>query len=191
MRPVPTALPSTKKDIMRLFPIVLLMLAVAAPAAAQQRIAYIDSQAILDRITEYRTVQANLDRLAQQWQAELDALQQEIDALMRDFEARELLFTEAERERKREEIRAKRQELESRRVQRFGPEGEFFREQQRQMRPVQERLLVAIEEVAEAEDYDYVFDKSGDFLFLYARPQLDISDLVLEELGIDARGAGG
>lgn len=176
---------------MRLLSILLLTLAVAAPAAAQQRIAYIDTESILSQITEYRTVQANLDRLAQQWQAELTELQREVDALERDFEARELLFTEAERERKREEIRAKKQEMESRRTQRFGPDGEFFREQQRQMRPVQERLLDAIEQVAKDEEYDYVFDKSGDFLFLYARPELDISDLVLEELGIDSQRAGG
>jgi outer membrane protein len=176
---------------MRLLLTLLLTLAVAAPAAAQERIAYVDSAFILDRITEYRTVQSNLDRLAQQWQSELDALQREVEALVRDFEARELLFTEAERERKRGEIRSKEQELESKRIQRFGPEGEFFREQQRQMRPVQERLLEAIEEVAEAEDYDYVFDKSGDFLFLYARPQYDISDLVLQELGVDSPRTGG
>lgn len=175
---------------MRLLSILLLTLAVAAPVAAQERIAYVDSESILNQITEFRTVQANLDRLAQQWQTELSELQQEIDALVRDFEARELLFTEAERERKRDEIRAKEQEVESRRTQRFGPDGELFREQQRQMRPVQERLLDAIDAVAEDEDYDYVFDKSGDYLFLYARPQLDISDLVLEELGIDVRAGG-
>ncbi|MEP0545906.1 MAG: OmpH family outer membrane protein [Rhodothermales bacterium] len=168
----------------------LLTLLAVAPAAAQQRIAYIDSEAVLDQITEYRTVQANLDRLAQQWQAELNQIQQQVDALVRDFEARELLFTEAERDRKRAEITAKEQELDSKRTQRFGPEGELFREQQRQMRPVQERVLAAIEEVAEAEDYDYVFDKSGDFLFLFAKPDLNISDLVLEELGIEA-GRGG
>lgn len=176
---------------MRLLSILVLTLALAAPASAQQRIAYIDSESVLGQITEYRTVQANLDRLAQQWQAELAELQQEIDALERDFEARELLFTESERERKREEIRARKQEMESRRTQRFGPDGEFFREQQRQMRPVQERLLDAIEQVAKDEEYDYIFDKSGDFLFLYARPELDISDLVLEELGIDTQRAGG
>lgn len=175
---------------MRLLLLSLLTLLAVAPAAAQQRIAYIDSESVLDQITEYRTVQANLDRLAQQWQAELNQLQQQVDALVRDFEARELLFTETERERKRAEITAKEQELDSKRTQRFGPEGELFREQQRQMRPVQERVLAAIEEVAEAEDYDYVFDKSGDFLFLFARPQLDISDLVLEELGIET-GRGG
>jgi outer membrane protein len=176
---------------MRLLSLLVLTLAVATPATAQQRIAYIDSESILSQITEFRTVQANLDRLAQQWQAELAELQQEIDALERDYEARELLFTETERERKLEEIRAKKQEMESRRTQRFGPDGELFREQQRQMRPVQERLLDAIEQVAKDEEYDYVFDKSGDFLFLYARPELDVSDLVLEELGIDAQRAGG
>ena len=176
---------------MRLFSTLVLTLVLAAPATAQQRIAYIDSETVLGQITEFRTVQANLDRLAQQWQTELSEMQREIDALVRDFEARELLFTEAERERKREEIRSREQELESRRIQRFGPDGEFFREQQRQMRPVQERLLDAIEQVAEDEEYDYVFDKSGDYLFLYARPELDVSDLVLEELGIDAQRAGG
>jgi outer membrane protein len=53
------------------------------------------------------------------------------------------------------------------------------------MRPIQERILAAIEEVATAGGYDYVFDKAGDYLFLYARPQYDLSDDVLEELGID------
>lgn len=170
---------------MRVLSLLLLALAAAVPANAQQRIAYVDSEFLLDQITEYRTAQSNLDRLAQQWQGELDQLQREVDELVRDYEARELLFTDEERDRKRDEIAAKEQELESRRIQRFGPEGELFREQQRQMRPIQERVLEAIDQVAKDEDYDYVFDKSGDFLFLYARPQLDISDLVLDELGIE------
>ncbi len=172
---------------MRSILLVLLAVAAALPAAAQQRIAYIDSEAVLDQITEYRTVQSNLDNLAQQWQTELDELQREVDALVRDYEARELLFTDEERERKQQEIDAKKQEFESRRVQRFGPEGELFREQQRQMRPVQERVLEAIDTVAEEENYDYVFDKSGDFLFLFANPDHDISEFVLLELGIETQ----
>lgn len=172
-------------DTLRLASLLLLLCAAAAPAAAQQRVAYLDSDYLLERITEYRTAQSNLDRLAQQWQAELDELQREIDALAREFEARELLYTEEERRRERDAIAAKEQELESRRLQRFGPDGELFREQQRLMRPIQERVLDAVKEVAEAENYDYVFDKSGEYLFVYLRPQLDISDLVLDELGIE------
>ena len=177
--------------MMHLLSTILLLLALAAPAAAQQRVAYVDSDYVLDKISEYRTAQSTLDRLAQQWQTELDEMQQEVNELVRDFEARELLFTEEERQRQQAAIRAKEQEYESRRLQRFGPEGELFREQQRLMRPIQERVLAAVEEVAEAEDYDYVFDKSGEYLFLYLRPQLNISDLVLDELGIDVGPTGG
>jgi outer membrane protein len=49
---------------------------------------------------------------------------------------------------------------------------------------VQERVLVAIEKIAQEGSYDYVFDRSGDFLFLYARDRFDLSDLVLDELGV-------
>src|SRR5690606_865637 len=92
-RPMPTIM-----DTLRFLPALLLVLALAAPAAAQQRIAYLDSEYVLERITEYRTAQAALDRLAQQWQNELAALRQEADALELDFEARELLYTEEERQ---------------------------------------------------------------------------------------------
>jgi outer membrane protein len=45
-------------------------------------------------------------------------------------------------------------------------------------------VLAAVEEVATAEGYDYVFDKSGDFLFMFARDQYDVSDAVLREMGV-------
>ena len=175
---------------MRLLAAFGLVCLLAAPAAAQQRVAYLDSDYVLERISEYRTAQSTLDNLARQWQTELDGMQAEVDALVRDFGARELLYTEEERQLRRDEIARREQELESRRIQRFGPEGELFREQQRLMRPIQERILTAVEVIAKAEDYDYVFDKSGEYLFLYLRPQLDISDLVLDELGVEV-GRGG
>lgn len=170
---------------------VTVLLLTASPARAQQRIAYVDSEYILSQVTEYRTAQSSLDRQAQQWQSELQEMQAEIDQLQQDFEARELLYTEEEREQRRQELRGLRSEMEAFRLQKFGPDGELFREQQRLMRPIQERVLEAIEEVALADNYDYIFDKSGDYLFLYARPQLDVSDLVLEELGIEPTQLGG
>ena len=49
--------------------------------------------------------------------------------------------------------------------------------------------LEAIETVASENGYDYVFDKGGDYLFMYTREQFDLSDEVLEELGIDTEDA--
>lgn len=163
------------------------LLAVLAPAAAQaqHRIGFIDSGYILERIPDYQTAQQQLERQAQQWQSELDGLKAQIRELEQDFIARELLFTEDERQRRREAISERRREHDALRLRFFGPEGELFREQARLLRPIQERLLAAVEEVAREGNYDYVFDKGGDFLFLYARAQHDLSDRVLAELGID------
>lgn len=161
------------------------LLAAAAPAAAQTKVGYVDTQRVLDRLPEYRTVQQAIDQLAQEYATELDRLQGEIDELEREFAARELLYTDEERERKQDELRQRRQELSQRRRQYFGPEGELFREEQQRLRPVQERVLTAIETVALDEDYDYVVDRGGELLLLFASPDHDLTDFVLTELGID------
>ena len=94
-------------------------------------------------------------------------------------------YTSEERQRKRDEILQAEQDLERLRMRYFGPEGELFQQQDNLMRPIQERVLAAIEEVAMREGYDYVMDLSGDFLFLYAREQNDLSDEVLTALGLE------
>lgn len=156
-------------------------------AWAQQQIAYIDSEYILEQTPEYATIQRKIDRLEEQWRAELQERRDTVQALYREYEARELLYTDEERQQKQQEIRQAEQEMENLRQRYFGPEGELYQRQRELMRPLQERILTAVEEVATSEGYDYVFDKSGDFLFMYARDQYDLSDQVLRELGIDIR----
>jgi outer membrane protein len=164
---------------------VALLLLCAPAAEAQQRIGYVDSNYILERVPEYQTAQQQLDRLAQQWQTELQTVTSEIDELEQDFAVRELLYTDDERERRRRAIADRKRDRDNLRNRYFGAEGELFREQTRLPRPIQERVLEAIEEVARDGNFDFVFDKSGDYLFLFARTQHDLSDRVLEELGID------
>ena len=53
------------------------------------------------------------------------------------------------------------------------------------MRPIQERILEAVEEAATQDGYDYVLDKSSSTIFLFYRDQYDLSVDVLEEMGID------
>jgi len=157
----------------------------ATPTAqAQQKIGYIDSEYILNELPEYATVQQKLDRLEEQWRADIDEARARVDTLQEEFQARELLYTDEERQAKREAIQEARERVQQLRQRYFGPDGELYSRQKELMRPIQERVLTAVEEVATAEGYDYVFDKSGDFLFMFARDQYDVSDAVLRELGI-------
>lgn len=158
---------------------------VVAPVQAQQKIGYVDSDYILQLVPEFATIQQNIDRQAAEWETEIEQSQQEVDEMFREYQARELLYTNEERQRKREEIVQAEEEAERLRMRYFGPEGELFLQQDNLMRPLQEKLMKAIEDVAAEEGFDYIFDKSGDFLFLFARDQFDLSDRVLEEMGID------
>lgn len=167
------------------FGLVAALLLVPGAASAQQKLGYVDSEYILGKTPEYATIQQQVDRMAQEWQGEIERRQREIDELFQEYQSRELLYTREEREQRREEILRAEGELERLRMQYFGPEGQLFQEQERRMRPLQERILTAIEEVASSEGYDYVFDKKGDYLFMYTREQFDLSNQVLKELGID------
>ena len=55
----------------------------ATPAQAQQKIGYIDSEYILELTPEYATIQQNIDRMAQEWQAEVDQKREDAPAAFR------------------------------------------------------------------------------------------------------------
>ncbi|WP_420457372.1 OmpH family outer membrane protein [Rubrivirga sp.] len=175
---------------MRLLALALLAAVLAGPALAQQKIGYIDSADVLAQMPEFQSAQQELERLTQQWQAEVTALTAEADRMADQFAAREILYTDDERQAQQALIGDKRSERDALRSRYFGPQGELFREQQAKLRPAQERLLAAVEAVADDGEYDYVFDRSGDYVFLFTRSRYDLTPLVLEELGIGL-GAGG
>jgi len=162
----------------------------AEPARAQQKIGYVDTEYVLNQMPEYTTVKQKLDKLEQQWRSEIQEKQKEARELEREFEARELLYTEEERKRKQNAIERARTEVEQLRQKYFGPDGELYSRQKSLMRPLQERVLKATERVATADGYDYVVDKKGETLFLYAREEHDLSDRVLRELGINTDQGG-
>jgi outer membrane protein len=162
-------------------------------ANAQQKIGYVDTEIILRQLPDYATVQQNLDRIASEWQTELTRMQRDVDAEFQEYQSRELLYTADERQSKQAEIIQQEEELEQFRTRHFGPEGELFKRQEQMMRPIQERILEAVDEVATSGGYDYVLDKSSSTIFLFYRDQYDLSVDVLEEMGIDTesiRAAG-
>ncbi|MXY08551.1 MAG: OmpH family outer membrane protein [Rhodothermaceae bacterium] len=169
----------------KLFGLGVVLILMSSSAWAQHKIAYIDSDRIYQNYPEFTTAQQSLDRLAQQWEQDLAERLAALEDKFEEYQARELLYTSESRQEKQNEIIAEEEEIERMRMQYFGPEGQLFHQQEQILRPIQEKVLTVIQEIAEAEGYDYVFDRNGDFVFLYANESLDITDLVLEELGVD------
>ncbi len=161
-------------------------------AWAQQKIGYVDSQSILEELPEYATVQQKLDELEKKWRDDIQSQKEKVRKLRDEYQASRLLYTEEERKQKQRAIEKAQKKVEQLRQRYFGPEGQLYKRQKELMRPIQERILGATEEVATEEGYDYVFDKSKKLLFMYAREEYNLNDSVLRKLGINPdQGTGG
>ena len=51
------------------------------------------------------------------------------------------------------------------------------------MKPIQDEVYTAIQEICKEKDYSLVFDKSSSTSVLFTSPKLDISDIILQKLG--------
>jgi outer membrane protein len=52
------------------------------------------------------------------------------------------------------------------------------------IKPIQDRIYTAMKKVAKSEGYTFVFDKANQSNLIYADKEADISNTVLEEMGI-------
>ena len=150
-----------------------------------QKFAYVDSQYILEHITEYKQAKQELDNISYQWQEEIETAYQDIDKLYRAYQTDKVLLTDKMRQDREDEIIEKEKEVKELQQQRFGTDGDLYRKQEELIRPIQNLIYNAIQEFAEQGRYGVIFDKSSDLLMLYADENLDKSEKILDYLGYD------
>lgn len=161
-----------------------LALAAVSMAPAQQKIGHVNTEAIMKRLPDAADAQKQLDALVSEWQNELNRLQNEWKAKLTEYDQKKLIMTDARRAEAERELRALDQRIADYRNQKFGQNGELFAKQSELMKPVQDRVFKAIQDVATEEDFDYVLDQSGEILMMYANPTYDLTPKVLEKLQV-------
>jgi len=154
--------------------------------ASAQKYAYIDSQYILDNISEYKAAQQQLDQLSISWQKEIESKYAVIDKLYKDYQAEQILLTEDMRRKREMEITNKEKEVKEYQKQKFGYEGELFKKKQELVKPIQDKIYNAVKKLATEQSYAVIFDKSGDLVMLYTNPKYDKSDDILQAMGYKA-----
>lgn len=154
-------------------------------SAQNQKTGYIDSEYILSKMPDYNGIEQRMSTIVQGWNTEISEMDKKIDELTKDLIAKEILYTEEVRKQKREEISTLKSDKDRFVQAKFGAEGEYYKTQETLLEPIQQKIMLAVRAVAERGNFDFVFDRSGDFLFLYTKPNWNLSDQVLKELGID------
>jgi len=163
--------------------ILLTFLTLTSSFAFAQRFAYVDSEYILKHIPEYVSAQKRLDDLSVQWQEEVDKQYGEIEKLYKAYQNDQVLLNDDMRKRREDEIVNKEKAVKDFQKQKFGYEGELFQQRTRLVKPIQERVAKAIQDVATAQGLDLILDKGSEVTFLFASPRLDKSDDVITKLG--------
>lgn len=174
-----------KRSVVHILGLFIVFLGTSGVYAQEQLIGYFDSDYILARIPEYNGIEQQLKLIGDRWRLEIQAIDDEVDALEKDYEAKEILYTDEIRAQKLSEIALKKQEMSNLIEQRFGPDGDYFRQQQILLEPIQRRIFEAVQKVAVQSGYDLVFDRSNDARLVYARNEWNLNNDILIELGIE------
>jgi outer membrane protein len=151
-------------------------------ALAQLKIGYIDSDTIMDNLPDVQDSRRKLDALIQEWQAELNKLENDRNTKYNDYEKRKLIMTDQTRAETEAALMQLETQIAQYREKKFGTNGELFQKQDELMKPVQNKIFTVLKEIAQEDDYDFVFDRSGDIMILYAKEQYDLTSKVLDRL---------
>jgi outer membrane protein len=152
--------------------------------ANAQRYAVIDTKYILDKLSEYKDADKKIQLISSQWQKEIDDKQTELDRMYKNYDAEQFMLSEELKKKRETELFNKEKEVRDLQKKRFGYEGDLFKERQRLVKPIQDKVYNAIQKIAIAKAYDFVLDKSEGITVIFADPKLDKSDDVLRELGV-------
>lgn len=149
-----------------------------------QRLAYVDSEYVMKHIPEYTAAQKQLDALSTKWQAEVDKEYAAIEDLYQAYQKDQASLNADMRRRREDEIVNKEKQVKELQRQKFGFEGDLYKERVRLIEPLQNRVNQAIADLAKTDSLDLVLDKQSEVAILFANPALDKSDVIITKLGL-------
>lgn len=149
-----------------------------------QRYAVIDSKYILEKLPEYKESQTKLDQFSNQWQQEIEKKQADLDRMYKDYDAEQVMLSDVLKKKREDELYNREKEVRDLQKRRFGFEGDLFKKRQELIKPIQDKVYIAIQKLAIERSYDFILDKSEGITVIFADPKLDRSDEVLKFLGV-------
>lgn len=146
------------------------------------KIGYVRSDVISQRLADYRDVENALRSDNNQWTAEAEKMEAELRGKESQLEELKLILSADRRKQLEDEVTSGRKELQRfRQSTWYDDNSRYLKRREELMKPIDARVNDAIYKVAEQRGLDMVFDTvSGNVVF--AKPGLDITDLVIEEL---------
>ncbi|OBX23842.1 MULTISPECIES: OmpH family outer membrane protein [Bizionia] len=163
------------------------MLSMSSFAQRGVRIGYIDTEYILENVPEYQQATSQLETKVQKWKSEIEQQLGGISQKRKDLSNEKALLTKELIEEREEDIAFEEKEILDYQQKRFGPNGDLMIQKKQLIQPIQDQIFSAVQDIAEAKKYDFVFDKSADVVMLYSAKRYDFSEQVIRSLTRSAK----
>ena len=146
------------------------------------KIGYIDMEYILQNVSDYNEAKSQLEQKANKWKEDIEIKKSEIAKLKDALNTERSLLTKELISERDEEIKFREEELLDFQQKKFGPNGDLITQKAVLVKPIQDQVFTAAQDIAEMKRYDFIFDKSSNLTILFAAKRFDISEQVLRVL---------
>lgn len=164
--------------------IAVVMLVASISMAQTIKIAYVNSDKILQELPEYLQVKKEIETAVKGWQDELEKMGKELQDGIDDYQKKEALLDPKVKADKQKSLQDLQQRAREYQFQKFDQrEGEVAKMREKKLTPIQERVLRIIEKVAKDGKFNFVFDKTDVASnLLYTDPKFDLTYKVIDQL---------
>ena len=164
--------------------ILVALLMMAPMSLFAQKFAHFNMTNVLPEMEEYKTASAEVQKLATQYQEELERLQKEYQTKAEEFQklSEEGQTTQAILQSKATDLQKMEQS-----IQDFSQasQQDLQKQQSEKMESIQTKVMAAIKKIGEAGNYIYIVDiSSGAVSFINESLSTDVTAQVRAELGI-------
>ena len=165
-----------------LFAAVTLVLTTLCAASAQQRVGYIDSQVLREKLPEFQDIQRQLEHMQLSFQQEARDRENKLQAKQESYTKQEMLMSEASKAAMQQQMEAEFLALRQYAEEKLGPEGELFRKNLELSSPIYKNVNDILKTIADEETYDLILDAAVGGVIVYANPKHDLTDKLIAKL---------
>ena len=165
----------------------LALLAPPAPRTGDLKIGYVDLRRAVSEVEDGKAAKAQLKKDFDVKQKALDEMQSELKKMKDDLDKQAVVMSEEAKREKQGDLDRKFMEMQNRAMQ---MQSELSGREQELMRKIFDKMSQVVREIAEAEGFTYVFEKT-DAGLLHAPPANDLTNELVRKYNVRFKEAAG
>lgn len=167
---------------MRKIIIALMAVIMTAGIASAQNYMVVDSEKVFKSITEYNDALEQIEKLATQYQKEVDAKFANVEKMYNSYMQQRASLSLSAQQQQEQLILQREAEATEYQESLFGSDGELMKKRISLIQPIQERVFNTIESFSKQYGYDLVIDISANPTILYYSTKVDFTERIIEAL---------